>query len=144
MSSPRAVLIDHSVARRVHSLDIVEEGSIVLFESHLCVQTFLSQVFENDLLALNGIVRRFNGTVLAVAIAIGIEVALLALFAFPEDVVRRESHILAVEAIVEVLEVLDEVEGTVRAGGHPKVHVHVVVCCWHFELSHHHEVRFIA
>lgn len=99
------------------------------------VQALLSQIFQDDLAALDIFIARLNSAVLAATEAVILEVLVLAEGAFPEYV-SGSHHYLLGEALVVLLEVRYEIECAVIRRGEPDVVLDAVVGLLHHELRH--------
>jgi len=98
----------------VHSRDVIEPHIDIALIHQVIVQTLLSQVFKNNLTTLNCIVGWLNCAVLTATIAVRLNVALVAANTLPENVMRFKSD-STLKTLLERLEVLNKVDGTVRA-----------------------------
>lgn len=126
------------------SLDVVEPRTRVLLGRKFVVQAFLSEVLEHNFPALDSIVRGLDRAVLTAAKAISLYVFLIAAYAFPEYVVWCECNIRS-EFILEWLEILNEINGSVRTRGHPQIILYfVAVLEGQDELRHDNELVLLC
>ena len=68
--------------------DIVKPQTNFRLLRQFFVQALLSKVFQYDFSSLDCVIARLDCTVLATAVAVGLDVALIATNALPKDIVR--------------------------------------------------------
>ena len=95
----------------------------------------MPQVFHYNFPAFDVLIAWLDCTILAITIAVILEVLILAESALPKHEMGCHEHFFS-EFLVEILEISEEVEGSVIRGSVPEVVFHSIIGFVHVKACH--------
>lgn len=115
-----AIFIYIRIACLMHSLNIVKPLRYVVFLFIVIKNTNLAHIFQNNFLSFSCFIAWIDSTIFSSTETILLEVRLITVYTFPENVMRSESQVLSY-TLIEVLKIFNKVNGSIWTWSQPDI-----------------------